>query len=322
MLKERNIACHRSMASRVYRKDECGAWIQRNHYRNRDYVLGYEIDHKPSFDKGGTDELSNLRLIQWKDSVTKRERRLTCPAPAAGNIDRSKTTEANEGMGNPRWEICVPTFRLDRWFALAREGKNLALKLSFRGEAISQAVVREVWDRVNRSVPDKPMPDVRAFVLDEKDFNELVPRMATVDFDFHNGYASAHMEEQGTPVSLREGQTLAFVVFGISIDRSVPNKFVILINEKYHWSLEEILEHELDRVYDKISWSESSPFVEKLREAVDRLKAGRPLRLMSSASVAAITTATQRSVGRSTVIPSSPNTAHMGPRPLSQCMPR
>jgi len=261
-------------------------------------VLGWGIDHITPFDKGVTDELSNLRPLQWKNNATKQEARLTCPITAVGNanIDRSKklngrmkgpdrrpdrsmTTEANERMENPRWEMCIPTFRLDRSFALAREGKNLALKLTFRGEAIPQTVIREVWKRINRSVPDKPMPDVRVFVLDEKDFNVLYPKIVTVDFDFYSGHARAHMEECGTPVSIdrsRDGQTLAFVVSGISIDRSIRNKFVILINEKHFWSLQEILEHELDHVYDKVLWSESSPFVEKLREAFDRWR--RPAR--------------------------------------------
>ena len=278
-------------------------------------MLGWEIDHITPFDKGGTDEHSNLHALQWKNNATKHEGRLTCPVTATSNTnigrpkklkgrtkgrdsgsDRSETTEAKERVGNPRWEIYIPAFRLDRWLALARKGKNLALELSFRGEAIPQAVIREVWERINRSVPDKPMPDVTAFLLNEKDFNDLFPKIVTVDFDFYSGHARAHIEECGTPVSLRDDQNLAFVVSGISIDRSIPDKFVILINEKHFWSLEETLEHELDHVYDKISWSESSPFVEKLREAVDRLKAGKPLRLMSSASVTAIATGTQRSI--------------------------
>ncbi len=73
-----------------YRKDACGAWIQRDYYGNRGSVLGWEIDHIKPKDIGGTDDLSNLRPLQWKNNVTKQDGRLTCPVVASGNtnIDR------------------------------------------------------------------------------------------------------------------------------------------------------------------------------------------------------------------------------------------
>lgn len=64
-----------------YRKDVCGAWIARILYGDRSSQNnhGWEIDHiKPESD-GGTDDLSNLRPLQWYNNATKSDERLTCP---------------------------------------------------------------------------------------------------------------------------------------------------------------------------------------------------------------------------------------------------
>jgi hypothetical protein len=52
----------------VFRKDECGAWIRRNQYGNRNSQYGWEIDH---ISPGGPDTLSNLRPLQWKNNTDK-----------------------------------------------------------------------------------------------------------------------------------------------------------------------------------------------------------------------------------------------------------
>lgn len=52
---------------KLWRKDECGAWIKRSHYGKRDSEFGWEIDH---ITPGGPDELSNLRVVQWQNYVT------------------------------------------------------------------------------------------------------------------------------------------------------------------------------------------------------------------------------------------------------------
>ncbi len=67
--------------SSQYRKDTCGAWMQRNMYGDRSSQnnYGWEIDHiKPESD-GDTDDLSNLRPLQWYNNATKSDDRLTCP---------------------------------------------------------------------------------------------------------------------------------------------------------------------------------------------------------------------------------------------------
>jgi len=65
-----------------WRKDECGAWIGRNKYGNRDSQYGWEIDH---ISPDGADILSNLRPLQWENNVDKRDGRLKCNVKASGN---------------------------------------------------------------------------------------------------------------------------------------------------------------------------------------------------------------------------------------------
>jgi len=66
-----------------YRKDQCGAWIIRTEYGNRDSLYGWEIDH---IDPDGGDELSNLRPLQWENNLaTSDKRQLTCAFTAEGN---------------------------------------------------------------------------------------------------------------------------------------------------------------------------------------------------------------------------------------------
>lgn len=66
---------------RFRRKDQCGAWIDRNRHGDRSDQnnTGWEVDH---ISPGGSDDLSNLRPLQWYNNVTKSDGRLTCPVKA------------------------------------------------------------------------------------------------------------------------------------------------------------------------------------------------------------------------------------------------
>lgn len=68
----------------VWRKDQCGAWIDRRHYGDRDSQYGWEIDHIKPESKGGGDELSNLRPLQWENNASKQAGHLNCLATASG----------------------------------------------------------------------------------------------------------------------------------------------------------------------------------------------------------------------------------------------
>lgn len=51
----------------VWRKDRCGAWMQRGlHGVIDDY--GWEVDHVFPVSQGGTDDYSNLQPLQWRNN--------------------------------------------------------------------------------------------------------------------------------------------------------------------------------------------------------------------------------------------------------------
>lgn len=55
------------------RKDSCGAWIIRSEYGNTNSIYGWEIDHIYPLEKGGKDDLENLRALQWENNRSKGE---------------------------------------------------------------------------------------------------------------------------------------------------------------------------------------------------------------------------------------------------------
>jgi hypothetical protein len=67
--------------SSTYRKDACGAWMEWSQYGNRDSVYGWEVDHVTPVSSGGSDDLSNLRPLQWENNAAKSDGRLVCVMP-------------------------------------------------------------------------------------------------------------------------------------------------------------------------------------------------------------------------------------------------
>ena len=71
--------------SAKYRKDQCGAWITRNEYGNRGSIYGWEIDHINPQSRDGSDNLSNLRPLQWKNNASRQDGRLVCVVRSKDN---------------------------------------------------------------------------------------------------------------------------------------------------------------------------------------------------------------------------------------------
>lgn len=63
----------------IWRKDECGAWIRREHYADRDSEFGWEINHVPP---GDPDDVSTLRALHWRNNVHTGVARLRCKVKA------------------------------------------------------------------------------------------------------------------------------------------------------------------------------------------------------------------------------------------------
>jgi hypothetical protein len=74
-----------------YRKDVCDAWIVRSDYGDRNSKYGWEIDHILPVSKGGKDDLSNLRPLQWENNASKQDNKLVCVVTSSGNSNVNKS---------------------------------------------------------------------------------------------------------------------------------------------------------------------------------------------------------------------------------------
>jgi len=70
---------------RGFRKDQCGAWMLYSEYGNRNNKYGWEIDHIKPVSEGGTDALSNLRPLHWRNNAAKSDGKLSCAVISQGN---------------------------------------------------------------------------------------------------------------------------------------------------------------------------------------------------------------------------------------------
>lgn len=63
---------------RVCRRDVCGAPMVWKDYGNRNSQYGWEVDHIVPVANGGSDLLSNLRPLHWKNNARKSDGTLVC----------------------------------------------------------------------------------------------------------------------------------------------------------------------------------------------------------------------------------------------------
>ncbi|UKE83666.2 HNH endonuclease signature motif containing protein [Pectobacterium colocasium] len=75
------------ISEHFFRKDQCGAWMSRAEYGNRDSDEGWEIDHIKTKSSGGTDILSNLRPLQWKNNAGRSDGRLKTKVTSDGGLN-------------------------------------------------------------------------------------------------------------------------------------------------------------------------------------------------------------------------------------------
>jgi hypothetical protein len=65
-----------------WRKDQCGAWIYRAAYGNRNSKYGWEVHH---IDPNGGDSLSNLIPLNWENNVATADTgKLVCTVTSNG----------------------------------------------------------------------------------------------------------------------------------------------------------------------------------------------------------------------------------------------
>ncbi len=78
-----------------WRKDECGAWVKRDHYGNEESEYGWKI---ANVSKGGPDELENLRPFHHANSFDIAVGRPKCHITA----DRSGVEQPTQHIDEPR----------------------------------------------------------------------------------------------------------------------------------------------------------------------------------------------------------------------------
>lgn len=74
-----------------FRRDCCGAIIAKDKYGDIESSFGWQIDHVYPTSKGGTDELENLRAMQWQNNVSKSD-----DYPSYFSVMRSNGTSNEE----------------------------------------------------------------------------------------------------------------------------------------------------------------------------------------------------------------------------------
>lgn len=79
-----------------WRRDVCGAWIFRSHYDRKDSEYGWVIDHIKPISKGDVDTISNLRPVQWENTVRRADGTIECRVTSTG-VHNDKPTE-NEAI--------------------------------------------------------------------------------------------------------------------------------------------------------------------------------------------------------------------------------
>lgn len=78
---------------RLYRKDACGAWIAKKDYGDRKSIYGWEVDHIFPENKGGDNDLRNLRPLHYMNNASKGDDYPAYTAKVISDGNRNIMTE-------------------------------------------------------------------------------------------------------------------------------------------------------------------------------------------------------------------------------------
>ncbi|HZS74504.1 MAG TPA: hypothetical protein VFA69_08395 [Candidatus Nitrosotalea sp.] len=68
----------------LWRRDVCGAWIFRSHYQKIDSEYGWVIDRINPLSDDDVDTISNLRPVQWENTIHKDDGTVECRVTSTG----------------------------------------------------------------------------------------------------------------------------------------------------------------------------------------------------------------------------------------------
>lgn len=68
----------------LWRRDVCGAWIFRSHYQRIDSEYGWVIDRINPLSDDDVDTISNLRPVQWENTVHRDDGTVECHVTSTG----------------------------------------------------------------------------------------------------------------------------------------------------------------------------------------------------------------------------------------------
>ncbi len=75
-----------------WRRDVCGAWIFRSHHGRKDSEYGWVIDRINPIAGSDIDTISNLRPVQWENTMRRTDGTIECRITSTG-VHNDKPTE-------------------------------------------------------------------------------------------------------------------------------------------------------------------------------------------------------------------------------------